>query len=51
MRERGKTMKLKWNERSREEQAAIQIAIFAAVREADVKVQTTSGRSARKQAA
>jgi hypothetical protein len=48
MRERGKTMK--WSERSREEQAAIEQAILATVREADVKVQTTSGRSARKAA-
>jgi hypothetical protein len=50
MRERGKTMKLKWNERSREEQAAIEQALLATVREADVKVLTTSGRSARKAA-
>jgi hypothetical protein len=41
---------MKWNERSREERTAIQIAILAAVREADAKVQTTSGRSARKAA-
>jgi len=41
---------MKWNERSREERAAIEIAILAAVREADVKIQTVSGavRPARK---
>jgi len=31
---------MKWNERSREERTAIEIAILATVREADVKVQT-----------
>jgi hypothetical protein len=41
-----------WNERSREEQAAIEQAILATVREADIKVQTVSGavRPARKAA-
>jgi hypothetical protein len=43
---------MKWNERSREERTAIEIAILAAVREADVRVQTVSGafRPARKAA-
>jgi hypothetical protein len=43
---------MKWNERSREERTAIQIAILVAAREADVKVQTASGafRPARKAA-
>jgi hypothetical protein len=43
---------MKWNERSREERTAIEIAILATVREADAKVQTVSGarHSARKAA-
>jgi hypothetical protein len=43
---------MKWNERSREEQKAIEQSIFATVREADAKVQTVPGarRPARKAA-
>jgi hypothetical protein len=43
---------MKWNERSREERAAIEQAILATVREADAKVHTVSGarRPARKAA-
>jgi hypothetical protein len=43
---------MKWNERSREEQAAIERAILATVQEADAKVHAVSGarHSARKAA-